>query len=88
MAAAAAPPAPGPRPRTVVHLITTLTQGGAERVLSEVVPRPGELGEDGAAERHVVVSLAPGGMFADVLRERGVEVRDLGMRPGRDLVRG
>ncbi|MEY3072559.1 MAG: hypothetical protein RLZZ353_755, partial [Actinomycetota bacterium] len=33
-------------------------------------------------------SLAPGGMFADVLRERGVEVRDLGMRPGRDLVRG
>ena len=88
MTAAAVPPARGPRPRTVVHLITTLTQGGAERVLSEVVPRPGEDGEDGAPERHVVVSLAPGGMFADVLHERGVEVRDLGMRPGRDLVRG
>jgi glycosyltransferase involved in cell wall biosynthesis len=69
---------------TVVHLITTLTQGGAERVLSETVPLPGEH----ADERHVVVSLVPGGMFADVLRERGVEVRDLGMRPGRDLLRG
>ncbi len=88
MGAAAAPPAPAGGPRTVVHLITTLTQGGAERVLSEVVTRPGERGEDGVDERHVVVSLAPGGMFADVLRERGVEVRDLGMRPGRDLVRG
>jgi glycosyltransferase involved in cell wall biosynthesis len=69
---------------TVVHLITTLTQGGAERVLSESVPLPGEH----PGERHVVVSLVPGGMFADVLRARGVEVRDLGMRPGRDLVRG
>jgi len=69
---------------TVVHLITTLTQGGAERVLSETVPLPGEHPD----ERHVVVSLVPGGMFADVLRARGVEVRDLGMRPGRDLVRG
>jgi glycosyltransferase involved in cell wall biosynthesis len=88
VAAAAAPPAPGPRPRTVVHLITTLTQGGAERVLSEVVPLPGEVGEDGVPERHVVVSLAPCGMFADVLAARGVEVRDLGMRPGRDLFRG
>ena len=88
MTAATAPQAPGPRPRTVIHLITTLTQGGAERVLSEVVPRPDEAGLDGAPERHVVVSLAAGGMFADVLRERGVEVRDLGMRPGRDLVRG
>jgi len=86
--AAAAPPASGPRPRTVVHLITTLTQGGAERVLSEVVPLPGERGLDDVEERHVVVSLAPGGMFADVLRARGVEVRDLGMRPGRDVVRG
>ena len=69
---------------TVVHLITTLTQGGAERVLSESVPLPGEH----RGERHVVISLVPGGMFADVLRARGVEVRDLGMRPGRDLVRG
>ena len=86
MAAAAAPPTSAPR--TVIHLITTLTQGGAERMLSEVVPGPRETGEDGAAERHVVVSLAAGGMFADVLTTRGVEVRDLGMRPGRDLIRG
>jgi len=71
-------------PTTVVHLITTLGQGGAERVLSEVVPRPG----DHPDERHVVVSLVPGGMFADTLVAAGVDVRDLGMRPGRDVVRG
>lgn len=71
-------------PTTVVHLITTLTQGGAERVLSQVVPRP----DDAPDERHVVVPLVDGGMFADELRSAGVEVRGLGMRPGRDVVRG
>jgi glycosyltransferase involved in cell wall biosynthesis len=69
---------------TVVHLITTLTQGGAERVLTQVVPRP----DDAPDERHVVVSLANGGMFADELIAAGVEVRGLGMRPGRDVIRG
>ncbi len=72
------------RPTTVVHLITTLTQGGAERVLSQVVPRP----DQHADERHIVISLVPGGMFSDELVTAGVEVRDLGMRPGRDVVRG
>jgi len=72
------------RPKTVIHLITTLSQGGAERVLSQVVPRPGEHLD----ERHLVVSLVRGGMFADELTAAGVEVRDLGMRPGRDVVRG
>jgi len=76
--------ATGAARRTVVHLITTLTQGGAERVLSEVVPSPDERPD----ERHVVIALAGGGMFADLLSARGVEVRSLGMRPGRDLVRG
>jgi len=71
-------------PTTVVHLITTLGQGGAERVLSEVVPRPDEHPD----ERHVVVSLVPGGMFAEQLVASGVDVRDLGMRPGRDVLRG
>lgn len=71
-------------PTTVVHLITTLGQGGAERVLSQVVPRPGEHSD----ERHVVVSLVDGGMFADELIAAGIEVRGLGMRPGRDVVRG
>jgi len=69
---------------TIVHLITTLTQGGSERVLSQVVPSP----DEHPGERHVVVSLAPGGMFADALRERGVEVRDLDMRPGSGLLGG
>jgi len=72
------------RPTTVVHLITTLSQGGAERVLSRVVPRPHEH----PAERHVVISLVPGGMFADELVAADIEVRDLGMRPGRDVLRG
>jgi glycosyltransferase involved in cell wall biosynthesis len=76
--------ATGAARRTVVHLITTLTQGGAERVLSEVVPSPA----DDAGVRHVVVSLARGGMFAELLAARGMEVRSLDMRPGRDLVRG
>jgi glycosyltransferase involved in cell wall biosynthesis len=76
--------APAGPDTTVLHLITTLTQGGAERMLSQLVPRPGE----SAGGRHLVVSLAPGGMFADALTADGVEVRDLGMRPGRDLVRG
>jgi len=75
---------PSDGPTTVVHLITTLTQGGAERVLSQTVPRP----TDAPDERHVVVSLVDGGMFADELRCAGVEVRGLGMRPGRDVVRG
>jgi len=75
---------PRGRPTTVIHLITTLTQGGAEHVLSQIVPRP----EDHPEERHIVVSLVPGGMFAEALTADGVEVRDLGMRPGRDLVRG
>jgi glycosyltransferase involved in cell wall biosynthesis len=71
-------------PTIVVHLITTLSQGGAERVLSQVVPRPAEH----PGERHIVVSLVAGGMFCDELVAAGVEVRDLGMRPGRDVVRG
>jgi glycosyltransferase involved in cell wall biosynthesis len=77
---------PSDGPITVVHLITTLTQGGAERAMSLLVPGPDEA--ELRDERHVVVSLAPGGMFADLLRERGVEVQDLGMRPGRDLIAG
>ncbi len=75
-------------PRTIIHLITTLIQGGAERVLTETIPRGPSFGTDGHPERHIVVSLVPGGMFADELREDGADVRDLGMRPGRDLIRG
>ena len=83
--------APSDAPTTVVHLITTLSQGGAERVLSQVVPRPSDVPVDDAdrpTERHVVVTLVDGGMFADELQDAGVEVRGLGMRPGRDVVRG
>ncbi len=75
-------------PRTIVHLITTLIQDGAERVLSQAIPRGAAVGTDGRPERHIVVSLVPGGIFADLLRDDGVDIRDLGMRPGRDLLHG
>ncbi len=79
------------RPTTVVHLITTLTQGGAERALDESVPRPspgGSQPDRAAVERHVVVSLTEGGMFADRMAAEGVDVRTLGMTSAKDVARG
>ena len=54
-------------------------------MLTRVVPADGT-GSDGS--RHAVVVLGAVGPFADELRARGVPVVALGMRPGRDLVRG
>lgn len=54
-------------------------------MLTRIVPDRG-VGEDGA--HHTVVSLTRGGVFADDLRARGVPLVELGMRPGRDVVRG
>jgi glycosyltransferase involved in cell wall biosynthesis len=54
-------------------------------MLTRVVP-DGGLGPDGT--RHHVVVLTPGGPFADDLVRRGVPLVDLGMRPGRDAIRG
>jgi glycosyltransferase involved in cell wall biosynthesis len=82
---------PSGRPITVVHLITTLTQGGAERALDDSVPRPRSRGTqpDGErGERHVVVSLTEGGMFAERMAAADVDVRSLGMRSAKDVVRG
>jgi glycosyltransferase involved in cell wall biosynthesis len=54
-------------------------------MLTRVVP-PDGTGPDGS--HHVVVVLGTTGPFADELTARGVEVIELGMRPGRDVVRG
>jgi glycosyltransferase involved in cell wall biosynthesis len=54
-------------------------------MLTRIVPDRG-IGEDGA--HHTVVLLTRGGVFADDLRARGVPLVELGMRPGRDVVRG
>ena len=54
-------------------------------MLTRVVP-PDGTGEDGS--RHAVVVLGALGPFADELVRRGVPVVTLGMRPGRDVLRG
>lgn len=58
---------------TILHLITDLGRGGAQSALARLV-----MGMERANARSVVVSLKPGGAWADALREAGVEVRDLG----------
>lgn len=54
-------------------------------MVTRVVPADGTGSDD---SRHAVVVLGAVGPFADELRARGVPVVALGMRPGRDLVRG
>jgi len=62
----------------VLHVITGLGVGGAEKVLSDLVIA------DSKAGRHAaIVSLIPGGAQHDKLRAAGIAVRDLGMRRDR-----
>lgn len=62
-------------PATIVHVITDLGAGGAERMLLRLVTRSTRF-------RHVVVSLTRGGELAPALRETGVAVCELGIRRG------
>jgi glycosyltransferase involved in cell wall biosynthesis len=65
-------------PAHVLHVITDLDVGGAERSLAALV---GPLAEAGFAA--TVVSLMRGGALAEVLRRDGVPVHELGLKPGR-----
>jgi len=61
----------------LLHVITGLGTGGAERALVRLV-----LSQPPAARPVAVVSLASGGRYAEILRQGGIEVIELGMRPG------
>ncbi|MGH6976063.1 MAG: glycosyltransferase, partial [Stellaceae bacterium] len=62
-------------PATIVHVITDLGAGGAERMLLRLVTRSTRF-------RHVVVSLTRGGALVTALRDAGIAVRELDMRRG------
>jgi len=61
----------------IVHLITGLNVGGAERVLANLVRS-----SDGSRFRHVVVSMIEPGPVGMELAAAGAEVHGLGMRRG------
>lgn len=67
--------APSPNAGLVVHMITDLDIGGAERMLTNyLVARP----KNGA--NHIVVSLMSEGHFKKVLTAQGIEVLEIGIR--------
>lgn len=68
-----------PEPLVVLHLITELDSGGAERMLTRIATHP--FGRGGP--RQIVVSLMDEGMHGPTLRAAGVELHCLGMRRGR-----
>lgn len=63
---------------TVMHVITGLGAGGAERVLTELVSA-----DAGATVRHCVVSLTDMGVYGDRLEKSGIACTALGMTRGR-----
>lgn len=74
-----------PSPLKILHVITGLGAGGAERQLATLV-----LNADRTRVRHEVVSLIDDGVWGEKLRARGVPVHTLGMngRPGELLAFG
>ena len=62
---------------TIVHLITGLETGGAERMLTRLVQRT-----DRDRVRSVVVSITDAGTLGPSLRKAGIEVVSLEMRRG------
>lgn len=64
--------------KTVLHIITGLGSGGAERMLSRMVLAD----HGGGASYHVVVVLMDEGLYGKPLREAGIELHCLDMRRG------
>jgi len=60
----------------VMHVISGLTNGGAEAVLFRLVTRD-------TTDTHCVVSMMDGGYYGERLRAHGIDVVELGMPPGR-----
>jgi glycosyltransferase involved in cell wall biosynthesis len=65
-----------PKPITIVHIITSLGVGGAERVLSNLV-----MSMDRDQFHNVVVSLQDLGYWGPILQQHGIEVHALHMQP-------
>ncbi len=66
------------RPLTVLHVITQLGSGGAERMLTRVATHDFGPG----APRQAVISLMDKGVYGAALEAHGVELHCLGMRRG------
>ena len=62
--------------KKVVHIITSLNDGGAEAVLTGLCLHSKQV-------QHVVISLMDGGKYGPALREAGMTVYYLGMSPGK-----
>lgn len=69
--ARASGPSPSPRPQRVVHVITALGTGGAERQLAWIVTR--------SATQSRTIALYSGGIVADAMTAAGHQVDVLGM---------
>lgn len=63
---------------SVLHIITDLDTGGAERMLTQLLPYLAEKGV-----RQSVVCLKNEGALAEVIRLQGYDVTCLGMKPGK-----
>ena len=70
-------PAKPNRPLRIMHLIPSLDPGGAEMMLYRLVS---ELGPERAD--HIVYSMCGNGSVGELLRQKGIEVRSLGMNRG------
>ncbi|MBO6553335.1 MAG: glycosyltransferase [Roseitalea sp.] len=68
--------------KCVLHVVTTLRSGGAERMLTRIVTwnETSKVGAGGDRLRHVVVTLTDGGVHAETLCAAGVPVHTLSMR--------
>lgn len=77
-----APASPSERPR-IMHVITGLDTGGAEKMLTDLA-----IANHHAGESPLLVSLLPGGARHDSLVKAGVEVKEVGLVRGRPGLRG